>query len=64
MYTTYTAMPALPAEQQDTRRNPSGGPLGWVVVRSYDDHAVGGFSTYIDQVEAQHIAEIMNRRAS
>lgn len=28
----YTAVAALPAEQQDPELNPSGGPLGWVVV--------------------------------
>lgn len=56
----YRAMPALPAEQQDRDHNPSGGPLGWVVVRTSDEMAIAGHTMYLDHDDAEAIAARLN----
>jgi hypothetical protein len=55
----YIAVPASPSEQQDPRTNPSGGPLGWVVVRTSDEEIVRG-RMFMEREEAQRIADEMN----
>jgi hypothetical protein len=47
--THYLAVPALPAEQQDPRLNPTRGPLGWVVVRADDEVMVPFGDGYMSQ---------------
>lgn len=56
--TKFFAVPALPAEQQDREQNPSGGPLGWVVV-DQDDVIVRG-RMFMERTEAEQIAATLN----
>lgn len=55
----YTAVPALPAEQQDPRINPSRGPLGWVVIRTSDEEIVRG-RMFMERDKAVAIAARLN----
>jgi hypothetical protein len=57
---TYLAVPALPSEQQDRDANPSGGPLGWMVVRASDEEVVAGHTMYLNHAEAESIAARMS----
>ena len=59
----YVAVPASPAEQQDPWINPSGGDLGWVVVRARDEQLAAFPVTYMDEQAARTLAAIMNGRA-
>jgi hypothetical protein len=52
----YIAVPATPAEQQDPQINPSGGPLGWIVVRSADETLAAFGHGYVDRAEAERTA--------
>jgi hypothetical protein len=62
----YTGMAATPAEQQDSEFNPSGVPLGWVVVTGAgtDDEQPVKLNgvTYMNQTTANLFANIMNKR--
>jgi hypothetical protein len=55
----YSAAPALPAEQQDRTVNPTGGPLGWVVVDA-DEIIVSIGDGYMDEHVAQARARALN----
>lgn len=60
----YTAMAALPAEQQDPEFNPSGGPLGWIVVTDAgtdDEQMVKLTVNYMAQSSAVLYARILNQ---
>lgn len=58
--THYLAVPALPAEQQDPRLNPTRGPLGWVVVRADDEVMVPFGDGYMSQRVACARADVLN----
>jgi hypothetical protein len=57
---TYLAVPALPAEQQDRNANPSTTHSRWVVVRASDEEVVVGHTMYLDRAEAESIAARMS----
>lgn len=54
----YFAVPATPAEQQDSTINPSGQNLGWIVVNERED--VIDASRFMTREEAIAIADRMN----
>jgi hypothetical protein len=58
--TAYVAVPALPAEQQDPVLNPSGNPLGWVVVRASDDVMMAFGDGYMEREIAEARARTLN----
>lgn len=55
----YSAAPALPAEQQDPKLNPGGGPLGWVVVDA-DEIMLSFGDGYMSETIAQRRAAALN----